>query len=63
MLCEKLKELRKEKGLSQGELAEKLNVVRQTVSKWEKGFSVPDTQTLLNIAQVLEVPVNKGEAP
>ena len=42
MLSEKLKELRKEKHISQEELAQKLCVVRQTVSKWEKGLSVPD---------------------
>lgn len=58
MLCEKLKHLRKERGISQADLAENLNVVRQTVSKWEKGLSVPDAQTLLRIAAVLDVPVN-----
>ena len=42
MLNENMKALRKAKGLSQEELAIKLNVVRQTVSKWEKGLSVPD---------------------
>lgn len=41
MLNENIKNLRKAKGLSQEELAIKLNVVRQTVSKWEKGLSVP----------------------
>lgn len=39
MLNENIKTLRKAKGLSQEELAVKLNVVRQTVSKWEKGVS------------------------
>ena len=39
MLYEKLKQMRKARGLSQEEMAEKLNVVRQTVSKWEKGAS------------------------
>ena len=42
MLNKNIKALRKAKGLSQEELAIKLNVVRQTVSKWEKGLSVPD---------------------
>lgn len=42
MLNENIKALRKSKGLSQEELAIKLNVVRQTISKWEKGLSVPD---------------------
>ena len=43
MLNENIKALRKSKGLSQQELAVKLNVVRQTVSKWEQGLSVPDS--------------------
>ena len=42
MLNENIKNLRKAKGLSQEELANRLNVVRQTISKWEKGLSVPD---------------------
>ena len=58
MLSEKIKELRKEKGLSQEELAIRLNVVRQTVSKWEKGSSVPDTEMLLDIARILDAEVN-----
>ena len=58
MLNENLKTIRKNKGLSQEELAIKLNVVRQTVSKWEKGLSVPDAEMLLEIAEVLETPVN-----
>lgn len=58
MLSENLKNLRKAKGLSQEELAIKLNVVRQTVSKWEKGLSVPDSEMLLKIAEELETTVN-----
>ena len=46
MLAENLKALRKAKGLSQEELAARLHVVRQTVSKWEKGRSVPDADQL-----------------
>ena len=53
-----LKEKRKEKGLSQEELAARLNVVRQTVSKWEQGNSIPDSETLLRIAEVLDTDVN-----
>lgn len=45
MLNENIKAIRKSKGLSQEELAVKLNVVRQTVSKWEQGLSVPDPET------------------
>ena len=49
MLNENIRELRKQKGLSQEELAIKLNVVRQTVSKWERGLSVPDAEMLLSL--------------
>lgn len=57
MLGENIKTLRKNKGLTQEELAARLNVVRQTVSKWEKGFSVPDADILQRIAEILEVDV------
>lgn len=57
MLGENIKKYRDLKGISQQELALKVNVVRQTVSKWEKGLSVPDSETLLKIAQALEIPV------
>lgn len=57
MLNENLKTLRKEKGFSQEELAIRLNVVRQTISKWEKGLSVPDADMLQRIAEIFEVPV------
>ena len=46
MLQENIKVFRKERGLTQEELAIRLNVVRQTVSKWEKGLSVPDAELL-----------------
>lgn len=58
MLNENIRELRKSKGLSQEELALKLNVVRQTVSKWERGLSVPDAEMLVAIGGVLETPVS-----
>ena len=51
MLNENIKAIRKSKGLSQQELAVKLNVVRQTVSKWEQGLSVPDSAMLISISQ------------
>ena len=50
MLNKNIKALRKAKGLSQEDLAIKLNVVRQTVSKWEKGLSVPDAGMVIQIA-------------
>lgn len=59
MLNENLKLLRREKGYSQEELAIRLNVVRQTISKWEKGLSVPDADMLVRIAEIFEVPVNE----
>ncbi len=58
MLSEKLKELRKQRGLSQETLAARLNVVRQTVSKWEKGMSIPDAETLIRLSETLHTPVN-----
>ena len=58
MLNENIKAIRKSKGLSQQELAIKLNVVRQTVSKWETGMSVPDSDMLISISGVLETPVS-----
>ena len=58
MLNENIKTIRKSKGLSQQELAVKLNVVRQTVSKWEQGLSVPDSDMLISISEVFETPVS-----
>lgn len=58
MLNENIKTLRKSKGLSQEELAVRLNVVRQTVSKWEQGLSVPDSDMLIAISEALETPVS-----
>lgn len=58
MLNENIKAIRKSKGLSQEELAVKLNVVRQTISKWEQGLSVPDADMLISISETLETPVS-----
>jgi putative transcriptional regulator len=58
MFSENLKTIRKEKGFSQEQLAARLNVVRQTISKWEKGLSVPDAEMLIQLADVLEVEVS-----
>ena len=58
MLNENIKAIRKSKGLSQQELAIKLNVVRQTISKWEQGLSVPDSDMLIAISEILETPVS-----
>lgn len=58
MLNENIQVLRKSKGPSQEELALKLNVVRQTVSKWERGLSVPDAEILVALGETLDVPVS-----
>ena len=58
MLNENIRKLRKSKGFSQEELAVKLGVVRQTVSKWEKGLSVPDSEMLIKLAEELDTTVN-----
>ena len=59
MLKDNLKKIRKDKGLSQEELSEKLHVVRQTISKWEKGLSVPDAEMLVSISDIFETPVSE----
>lgn len=58
MLKENIKIIRKSKGLSQEELAVKLNVVRQTISKWEQGLSVPDSELLVSLSEALDTPVS-----
>ena len=58
MLNENSNALRKSKGLSQQDLADKLNVVRQTISKWEQGLSVPDSDLLIALSEALETPVS-----
>lgn len=57
MLGETIKTIRKQKGYSQETLAQELNVVRQTISKWEKGLSVPDADMLNRLSEVLDVSV------
>lgn len=58
MLNENIKAIRKSKGLSQEELAVKLNVVRQTISKWEQGLSVPDADMLISLSEAFDTPVS-----
>ena len=58
MLNENIRAIRKSKGLSQQDLADKLNVVRQTISKWEQGLSVPDSDLLIALSEALEIPVS-----
>ena len=59
MIGETIQRIRKERHMSQEELAVKLHVVRQTVSKWENNLSVPDADVLIHMAEVLEVPVSR----
>lgn len=59
MINENIKYFRKAKGMSQEEMAVKLNVVRQTVSKWENGLSVPDADVVIHIAELLDVSVSQ----
>ncbi|MBR3840307.1 MAG: helix-turn-helix transcriptional regulator [Erysipelotrichales bacterium] len=59
MFSENLKTQRIANGFSQEQLATRLNVVRQTISKWEKGVSVPDAEQLVRIADVLGVQVHE----
>ena len=67
MLSENIRNLRKGKGLSQEDLAVRLSVVRQTISKWEKGLSVPDAELLIRLAEELDTTVatllDKTEEP
>lgn len=58
LLGEKIKMLRLQQGLSQEELAKRLGVVRQTVSKWEKELSLPDSDVLIKIAEVFNITVS-----
>ena len=55
----RLYQLRKQKGLSQEELANRLNVSRQTVSKWEVGDSTPDMEKLIAISDLFDVSLDK----
>ena len=52
-ISERITALRKEKDISQTELAKRLNVSRQAVSKWEQGVSSPDTAKLIQLAEIL----------
>lgn len=57
-LKEKLAALRKEKGLTQSAVAEKLDVSRQAVSRWESGTVLPSTDNLKCLSVLYEVPVD-----
>ncbi len=59
MLSETLYTLRKERGLSQEQLAEKLHVSRQSISKWEQGISMPETEKLLLLSEFFGVSLDE----
>lgn len=59
MLNKNLKTIRNNKGFTQEELANRLHVTRQTISKWEKGYSVPDADLLSKLADELDVSVSE----
>lgn len=58
MLSEKIKELRKKEGLTQEQLAEKLNVSRQAIAKWESGHGTPDIENIKNISHYFHVSID-----
>ena len=58
MFSQQLVKYRKLKGFSQEQLALRLHVVRQTISKWEKGISLPDIEMLMKISNVLDVSIH-----
>lgn len=59
MFDETLKRIRKEKGMTQEELAIKVHVARQTISKWEKGLSIPDVDLLQKVSEALDVEMSE----
>lgn len=59
MIGENIKAIRKNKGMTQEELAIKLNVARQTISKWEKGLTVPDAEMVQKISEILDVDIKQ----
>lgn len=59
MLGQEIKKIRKSRNMTQEELAQRLFVVRQTVSKWERGYSVPDAEQLQSIADIFEIEVKE----
>lgn len=60
--CEQLSEVRKRKGITQDDLASKMHLTRQAVSRWENGRSLPDVETMIRLSQVLSYNFFKNEA-
>ena len=59
VVSDSIKKLRKEKGMTQDELAEKLCVTRQAISNWEMGKAQPDVDTLTRLAEIFDVSVER----
>lgn len=59
ILSEKLSLLRKQNGLSQEELADKLNIARQTVSKWENGLAIPELDALIGLSKLYGISLDR----
>lgn len=58
-MAEVISSRRKDLGMTQKELAEKLNIADKAVSKWERGIACPDTGTIPNLAQILGITVEE----
>ena len=56
---EKLKECREEAGLSQNDIAERLSITRQAISKWERGVNEPDIETIVRLADMYNVTIDQ----
>ena len=58
-IADKIKQLRQQNNFTQEELAKKLMVSRQAISKWETGNSLPDIENLLNISKLFEISLDE----
>lgn len=58
-IAEIISSRRKEKGMTQKELADLLNITDKAVSKWERGIACPDTQTIPKVAQILDLTIEE----
>ena len=59
MITNKILELRKKRGLNQEELAERMNVSRQTISNWELGVTIPNLKESMDLSKILEVSIDE----
>jgi transcriptional regulator with XRE-family HTH domain len=59
VFCEKLKRCREESGLSQEDIAARLHITRQAVSKWERGINEPDIETIVRLSDIYDVTIDQ----